>query len=104
MELYKNANEGPAPEVPSQSKLDQLQCSHVENKNDDMYPRELLWGQKEVECPARRVLHSRFSAVVTKMTIWGLPVWTLPGKSHLTLTQSSKPSEAEALLFPFPDE
>lgn len=26
----------------SQIKLDQLQCSPVENKNDDVYPRELL--------------------------------------------------------------
>lgn len=26
----------------SQIKLDQLQCSHVENKNDNVYSRELL--------------------------------------------------------------
>lgn len=110
MELYKNEMKVLLPRSLSlalrlsQIKLDQLQCSPVENKNDDVYPRELLWGQKEMKYPARCVLHTRFTAVVIKMTISGLSVWTLPGTSHLTLTQSSKPSEAEALFFPFPDE
>lgn len=65
----QNANESPAPEsCPftssrlSQIKLDQLQFSHLENKNDKMYPRESLWGQNEANCPTCCVLHSRFTA------------------------------------------
>lgn len=49
----------------SQIKLDQLQFSHLENKNDKVYPRESLGGQNEAKCPTCCIPHSRFTAADT---------------------------------------
>lgn len=51
----------------SQIKLDQLQFSHLENKNDKVYPRESLGGQNETKCPTCCVPHSRFTAADDKL-------------------------------------
>lgn len=85
----------------SQIKLDQLQFSHLENKNDKVYPRESLGGQNGAKCPTCCVPHSRFTAADGKLRA---DYVNTARTSHLTPSQSPKPCEAGALLAPFLDE